>query len=582
MERRYDCIRSNDIISRGGASVATKDLNDILASIDELAKRGQITRSKAFASWFAINFFSVDEDEALESAAADGGNDQGIDLIFYDDTSEEIVVIQAHCPENTSKKTSKNKWDAVVASMPFVKDPQSLVAAGRPDLAESLCNMKEAHPEHTIILGLISLGLKSQEIIDSVSAHQSSPAASDVDYFYLGQEDIEAKYRALVNSEKGIAEDTLSFSGDYIEDHGEYGRAWVGSVSAHELQRLHKVHNDELFAGNIRLFLGARKGGINEQIIKTAKEEPGSFWALNNGITIVADTVELEEKKDTGSVLKLKRFSIVNGCQTTSSLVQAKATSKAKVLARIIAAKSSIKTDIVRYNNSQNAVKIWSVRSADNIQNTLREQFKSVGLNYAPKLAGARKKKDPTVIELDRLAQYLAASHQEFLVQAVGNKGELFDQPYQKIFHKGIQAPEAYLGWLVGTMADSERQQLLEGLSDDQNSGLLSVASTYWICYCAHKLMKKYSKIDSPHITLKSMNSVEFHNSIQKYASRATAMFYDAAVDAYDRDIYGSFKSTLRSTKFLQKIDSKINLRVTQLPLRALPDLASVSKTAKN
>ncbi|GJE57171.1 AIPR family protein [Methylobacterium thuringiense] len=352
-------------------------------------------------------------------------------------------------------------------------------------------------------------------------------------------------------------------------------------MSAQELQRLHKEHNDELFAGNIRLFLGARKGGINEQIIKTAKEEPGSFWALNNGITIVADTVDLLDKQQDGSTLRLKRFSIVNGCQTTSILVQAKATPKAKVLARIIAAKSSIKTDIVRYNNSQNAVKIWSVRSADNIQQTLREQFKSVGINYAPKLAGARKKKDQNIIELDRLAQYLAASHQEFLVQAVGNKGELFDQPYQKIFHKGIQAPEAYLGWLIGTMADLERQQLLEGIGNDQNSGLLSVASTYWICYCTHKLIKKFSKIDSPHMNLQSMAAPEFHNGIKKYTSKATAMFYDAAVDAYERDTYGSFKSTLRSSKFLQKIDSKINLRVSQLAARTLPDLAVVSKGVK-
>lgn len=281
-------------------------------------------------------------------------------------------------------------------------------------------------------------------------------------------------------------------------------------------------------------------------------------------------------------MFRLKRFGIVNGCQTTSSLVQAKASSKAKVLARVIAAKSSIRTDIVRYNNSQNAVKIWSVRSADNIQQTLRDQFKTVGLSYAPKLAGARKKKDQNIIELDRLAQYLAAAHQEYLIQAVGNKGELFDQPYQKIFHKSIQAPEAYLGWLIGTMADGERQALLEGLNDDPNSGLLSVASTYWICYCTHKLTKKFTKLESPHINLTAMITPEFQSSVRKYASRATAMFYDAAVDAYDRDVYGSFKSTLRSSKFLQKIDSKINLRVTQLAPKSLPDLASVGKSVKS
>lgn len=558
-----------------------KDLPDIIASIDELAKRGQITRSRAFAAWFAINFFSMDEDEALESAAADGGNDQGIDLVFVNDTSEEIVVIQAHCPDNTVKKTPKNKWDAVVSAIPFVRLPNSLVNAGRPDLAEYLQSIREDHPDYTIVMGLISLGLKSQEIVNSVTAHQSDKSSDNIDYFYLAQGDLVAKYRALVASEGGIAEDTLTFSGLHIEDSGDYGRAWIGSVSAPELQRLHKKYNDELFSGNIRLFLGARKGGINEQIIKTAKEDPGTFWALNNGVTIVADTVEAIDVDNLHSCFRLKRFSIVNGCQTTSSLVQAKANSTAKVLVRVIAAKSSVRTDIVRYNNSQNAVRIWSVRSADGVQKMLRDQFNTANITYAPKLAGARKKKDPNVIELDRIAQFLASSHQEYLIQAIANKGELFDQPYQKIFHKSIQAPEVLLAWMVGTLAEEKRRSLLEGLQDDPNSGLLTVTSTYYISYCTHKLIKKFTKLDSPHLTLASIGSDEFRSAILKYVTKATALFYDAAVDAYDRETYGSFKSTLRSSKFLQKIDSKLNLRAAQLQPKALPDLAVVARTQK-
>jgi hypothetical protein len=75
------------------------------------------------------------------------------------------------------------------------------------------------------------------------------------------------------------------------------------------------------------------------------------------------------------------------------------------------------------------------------------------------------------------------------------------------------------------------------------------------------------------------MDSVEFKNALAKYVAKAAALFYDAAVDAYDRDIYGSVKSTLRSSKFLSKIDSKLNLRATQLPPKALPDLAAVARS---
>jgi hypothetical protein len=84
-----------------------KELGEILTSVDELATRGKITRSRAFAAWFAINFFSLEEDDALESAAADGANDQGIDIAFADDSTQEIVILQAHCPENFARATPK-------------------------------------------------------------------------------------------------------------------------------------------------------------------------------------------------------------------------------------------------------------------------------------------------------------------------------------------------------------------------------------------------------------------------------------------------------------------------------------------
>ncbi len=558
-----------------------KELTEILTSIDELATRGKITRSRALAAWFAINFFSLEEDDALESAAADGGNDQGIDMAFADDSSQEIVVLQAYCPDNFAKTTPKNKWDAVISSLPFLKNPSQLATVGRPDLAEALDSIKNIHPDYTVAVGLVSLGLRSDAIDKSLQAHESDGAHKGFTYFYHAQQDIKAKYKALIEAEAGIPEDDLHFCGKHFEDNGDYGRAWVGSVSAAELQRLHAKHQEKLFAGNIRLFLGSRKGGINEQIIKTARETPGIFWALNNGITIVADNAGPSAGNAGASTLTLKRFSIVNGCQTTSSLVRADATPTAKVLARVIAAKVGLKNEIVRYNNSQNAVKIWTVRAADDIQEQLRKEFSAAGITYAPKQEGSRKKKNPSIIELDKVTQYLASSEQKYLLQAIDNKSELFDEPYQKLFKKGIKASTVYLAWLTGSLADSERQKLVDGLGSDPNANLLGVTSGYWIVYCNYKIMAKFSDLNSLHLSLVKMKTNEFHNALTKYVARAASMFYDAAVDTYDRDEYGSFKSTLRSGKFLQKIDSKINSRIVKLAPKSLPDLVAVCKTAK-
>lgn len=553
----------------------TPTLDDILKSVDELANRGQVTREKAFAAWYAINFYSIDEDDALDAAAVDGGNDQGIDLVFVDEASESLMIIQAHCPGNTEKFTPKAKWDAVLASLPFIKNPSALRDLGRDDLADLIESANEDHRDLSLTLGLISLGQKSDAIVNAVSVSKSGD--QETSYFYSAQDEIIAQYKAIILDGGGISEDYIDFTADFFEDKGEYGRAIVGSVSATELQRLHKSYPQELFAGNIRLFLGARKGGINEQIIKTAKDHPGIFWALNNGVTIVADTIEASDRSESNRV-KLKRFSIVNGCQTTSSLVHAEAPSSAKVLVRIIAAKQNIRTDIVRYNNSQNAVRIWSVRSADNIQKSLRKEFDSVGINYAPKLEGARRKKDLNIIELDKVAQFLASGYSEYLIPAIANKGELFDEPYQTIFFKGIGAKDVYLAWLVGNLAEAKRQELQKDLIDDENSGLLGVTSTYWISYTARKLIEKKNNFSSNIISLECMKRKEFSSALKKYIDSSAEAFWDAAVDAYDSDL-GSFKSVLRSSAFFKKVDSKLSLRITKIIAKKdVPDLKNVCR----
>jgi hypothetical protein len=553
-------------------------IEDITASIDALAARGNINRDRAFAAWYAISFHDLDEDAALEAAAADGGNDQGIDIAFVDDAREEIVILQAHCPQNFFKKTPKAKWDAVVASIPFIKSPNKLKRTGRPDLAETLEGFNEAYPDYRYSVGLISLGQRSPEIASSVEAHASH--TGEIEYFYDGKEDIIARYKSLVEAENGVAEDVLQFSGQHFEDSGQYGRAWIGTVAAPELARLQTEYGERLFAGNVRLFLGARKGGINEQMIKTAQTHPGNFWALNNGITIVADTVAVD-KTSKESKLILKRFSIVNGCQTTSSLVRGKAGPEAKVLARVIEAKGTLRGEIVRFNNSQNAVKIWAVRAADGVQEDLRRDFARAGINYAPKQAGARQRKDDKTIDLDKVTQYLASAESDFLLQAIDNKGELFDEPYQRLFKKNIKATSVYLAWLVGRLADEERRDLAAKLRQDAMAAILGVTSVYWITFVTFNVLRKFTDPTSAALTLERMTTSEFQAALRKIVQLAASVFYDLAVLAYDAETYGSFKSTLRSSKFLGKMESLINNRVASIKSSQVPNLIGAAKSAK-
>jgi len=558
-------------------------LAEILKSVDELAKRAKISKHKAFTAWYAINMHDLDEDEALSSAAMDGGNDNGIDLVFADDSTRTIHVLQGHCGDNHTKVTSKGKWSDVLAAIPFYENTDALREEGKIELADQIDLVKRENSEYSVAFGLLSLGKKNKAITKAVETTRNSTTFSEFQFFYSSQENVVEQYTALIESEQGIAEDKLSFSGEIIEDSGEYGRAWIGNVQATELIRLHKSYANQLFAGNVRLFLGSRKGGINEQIIKTASETPGLFWALNNGVSIIADTATpIAGEKNT---LALRRFSIVNGCQTTNALTQANASGDCKVLVRIIAAKEAVKNDVVRFNNSQNAIKIWTVRAVDSTQERLRRELDAVGLDYAPKQSGSRRRRDTTkIIELDRVAQFLAAQSNRFLLQAIDNKAELFDQPYSQIFYPQIPAATVVLAWQLGNICEEKRMEQLNGLGKGSaTAGLLAVTATFWIIFTASKIISKYSDIHSSHITLSRINTDVFRNAIARIVDMAIEIYYLQALDTYGNGIdFGTTKSTLRSTKFLQLLEPKIDFKVSQLAKQKTNKPSALQNVAVN
>lgn len=557
-------------------------LETIFGSIDSLASRAKVTRQKAFAAWYAESFFDADEDDVLDLVALDGAEDQGVDLVYADKQTGQIFVLQAHCPENITKSTPKNKWDAVISAISAYESPDIFNNQGRVELFEHIVATKNKHPDFEVVFGLISLGLNSDSISKAVENTKKSKTFEAYDYFYLSQAEIINRYATLVANEKTVSEDEIEFETGYIKDQGKYGSAWFGSVSAKELIRLHSKYKNNLFSGNVRLFMGARKGGINEHIIKTAKEDPGIFWALNNGISIVANTVE--PVGATGNKLRLHRFSVVNGCQTTSCLSGAGAT-EAKVLVRVIAATPSVVTDIVRYNNSQNAVKIWAVRSVDDTQERLRSDFSKNGISYAPKQEGARKNLNgKNIIDLDKLTQYLASTKVEYLIQAINAKTELFDQPYQNLFTHDIGAKSIYLNWRVGLVADELRQDRLDALkngsTDRVSISLLGVSATYWIVFCAAKIIGTENKALDGALNLDKQLDVSFDNALKKYITAALDLYFDVAIDTYDEEQFGSVRSALRSPRFLQKFDQKVTNKLAgKIKQIKLPSLVSVLKS---
>ena len=78
-----------------------------------------------------------------------------------------------------------------------------------------------------------------------------------------------------------------------------------------------QAFGDRLFRYNPRFHLGSNR--VNKEMLETLKENPEQFYLFNNGITAVCDGFRV-----VGEELRVQDFQVVNGCQTTHVLDDAR------------------------------------------------------------------------------------------------------------------------------------------------------------------------------------------------------------------------------------------------------------------
>lgn len=133
-----------------------------------------------------------------------------------------------------------------------------------------------------------------------------------------------------------------------------------------------------LFDMNVRDYQG--KVAVNEEIETSLRAEGApDFWWLNNGVTIVCNSVVT-----TGKRFTIHDVQIVNGLQTSYTIhnvlpaLAGKHPSRTRgLLVRLIAAGDSAVTrdQIIRSTNSQTAVQLSSLRATDEIQRKIEHRL---------------------------------------------------------------------------------------------------------------------------------------------------------------------------------------------------------------
>lgn len=137
-----------------------------------------------------------------------------------------------------------------------------------------------------------------------------------------------------------------------------FGDVHIAIMSSKELQRLYESYGDALFFENLRDFLSSTE--VNQEIKRTVTEIPDQLLALNNGVVFKATAIE----KVSNTKLLLHEASLVNGCQTTLTIVRS-AVEECFVTVKIVQIPKNNSWNITRAANFQNQVKRFDLELAE-------------------------------------------------------------------------------------------------------------------------------------------------------------------------------------------------------------------------
>ena len=392
--------------------------------------------------------FEISDITAVASdALTDCGRDKKCDLIYVDQEMGVAVVAQGYMKQNPqadhlapgNKASDLNTAAAWVFAQNPDDAPEEILEQVRL-LQSSISNNSVSTVYFWYVHNLNERN--NPQIKEELDAMQTSARAmlktlfpkNDVELFSLevGNETIEKWYNA--SSKQITVTDTLDVETPRVgfELTGNKWRAYVTAVSAKWLQQKYATYKDDIFSGNPRTYLGSgkKKNKINLGIMETIDQQPGNFWAYNNGITALVNDYEApHEGKDN---LSISGITIINGAQTTGAISSVENLKDAWVPIRFIVCNdANIIDDIINNNNKQNEILPSDLRSNDKTQNRLRTEFAPYTKLYysGGRRGNVRPSRSKEILDPYVVAQALLAFHGD-CVTAYNSKNDLWSNDH--------------------------------------------------------------------------------------------------------------------------------------------------------
>jgi AIPR protein len=337
----------------------------------------------------------ADDDSQRIVEITDGSRDRGIDAVGIDQTTNLIVLVQSKWRRDGTGSLSLAEvlkfLDGVRSLLGMKSDEQPFHA-----LEQTRAVVRTLLTTPGARIRLVTATTGSDPLADEVERpildlmaqlndlEGTEPLATHV---HLGQ-------ASFFNSLTKVTRPAVNLE-IQMQDWGRASeplRVFYGRVSAAEIAGWFDRHGADLFAENIRVVIP--RSEINQGILDTIRDEPDRFGYYNNGITVLAASVELGPAgalhREVG-YFKLTDASVVNGAQTVSTLGRVLGSTfepnlgVAFVLVRVIEVpqgEGDLARRITRFANTQNEVSSQDFAFLDEQQHRLVRELRVLGYDY--------------------------------------------------------------------------------------------------------------------------------------------------------------------------------------------------------
>lgn len=433
-----------------------KDVLPDLLSTNENAKGSALSKALAMYSINLI-YLNVSKNEVF-NCLVDGGDDNGIDLIYYDEEQSELCLVQSKC---NKRGNSEPQLQEVKTFLSGIRDLIELKFHKFNDKIKSQEKyltdiLMESSIRIRAVLIHTAVGLSEHSMREFKEFKDEQNTVNEIfDFSNISQKRL---YGSLAMEKQEISHSfPLLNWGKTISEP----IAYYGTLSTSVLAELWSLYDTTLFSENLRKGLG--KTDINIEMTKTLEVEPQNFWYFNNGVTLVCDTIK--KKAAYGSSTAAGEFecinvSIVNGAQTVSTLgkflldnPESTNLEEAYVSVRIIPTETisddgetyndqSFSKKITITNNRQNEVRQRDFIALQKVQQDIKTQLKIEKVTYYLKRQELEESAENsfTVDEATRALAYNSDIDSTFLVRT--NIGQIYEDlennRYLKLYNNSV------------------------------------------------------------------------------------------------------------------------------------------------